>query len=195
MQITTTGNPAKIPPIPVQKQNITSTKNQTKLNLNKHCKRRCGVSIFLKTPLSLGRSVGAGPRRKFDKLFVPALRLTSGVSSAPIRPRPMLFGRHAAVLDRGQRGSVGVAVSAVASAASAPVAVLVWVGVVVGMLADALLLHALVVLTDLLPQLRQLLLHVLFALEGGSLVQIIFFHSFAAGQRLVLSALDLHRVL
>lgn len=59
-------------------------------------------------------------------------------------------------------------VSAVATAASStttPVAVLVWVGVMVGMLPDALLLHALVVLTDLLPQLGQLLLHVLFALE------------------------------
>lgn len=59
-------------------------------------------------------------------------------------------------------------VSAVATAASStttPVAVLVWVGVMVGMLPDALLLHALVMLTDLLPQLGQLLLHVLFALE------------------------------
>lgn len=76
----------------------------------------------------------------------------------------MLFGRHAAVLDRGQRCSVGVAMT-VASATTTPVAVLVWVGVMVGMLPDALLLHALVVLADLLPQLGQLLLHVLFALE------------------------------
>lgn len=76
-----------------------------------------------------------------------------------LRRGPLLFSRHA-VFDRWQQG----ASMTTSSTPSSPVMVMM-VSMVMGVFSMSRLLHTFIVLADLLPQFRQLLFHILFALK------------------------------